>query len=378
MKFFSIFIYLLFFSIHSYSTPMEFKSASNGGNCNGCSWISAMGEIVKDTPQKLEKYLQKYDSIDRIVFHSGGGNLLAGLEMGRILRKYNVNVGIGKTVVDTSVDGWGDFKYYTIDKGYCYSSCAYAFLGGAERIIDAEDKLGFHQFYDSKAMKNLSQKQFDGHDMVMDQKITGYIVQYLEFMKIDIRLYSLIASTHPQNMYNLSKSELDDYGINTNNLPTTNWTLIAYDKGLVAEIKSRENKPRSARLYATRKNKYYFTVFLPSDYYNNITNLYTSIDETFSYDKLALLAGKGKYKVLNFSSYLSKNSKKISLVFEITHKTAKALAIADYIGLSILKTKENSHYPYPARSVQGIYDLISFGKISGDKRLPLIALKNKI
>ncbi len=306
--------------------------------------------------------------------------------MGRILRKYNVNVSIGKTVKDDYVDSRGNSEYEKIEKGYCYSSCAYAFLGGVERIIDAENKLGFHQFYDSKAMNNLSQKQFDGHDMVIDQKITGYIVQYLESMGIDIRLYSLIASTHPKDMYSLSKDELYKYGISTKSRPTTNWTLVAYDKGLVAEIKSKENKTKIARLYATSKNKYFFTVFVPTDYFNNSTYpLYSSINKTFSrYRKLVFLRGKKMYeankdyKVLNFTSYLSKNGKKISLVFEINRKTAKELAVSSHIGLSILKTKENSTYPYPPRVDQPIFDLISFGKISGDKRLPLIALKNKI
>jgi hypothetical protein len=363
---------------------MEFKSASNGGNCNGCSWISAMGEITEETPKKLEEYLKKSTYIDRIIFHSSGGNLLAGLKMGRILRKYNIKVGIGKTVEDTSVSS--TYKYDTVENGYCYSSCAYAFLGGVDRVVDNKDKLGFHQFYDSKAINNLSQKQFNAHDMVMDQKITGYIVQYLEDMGIDIRLYSLISKTHPLNMYNLSNDELDKYGINTNNLPTTDWILMAYDKGLVAEIKSKENKFRTARLYATRKNKYFFTVFVPSDYFNNSTYpLYSSINKTFSrYRNLVFLRDRKMYeedkayKVLNFTSYLSKNGKKISLVFEINRKTAKELAVSNYISLSILKTNENSTFPYPPRADYSIFDLISFGKISGDKRLPLIGLKNKI
>ncbi len=331
-------------------------------------------------PEKLERYIKKYDSIDRIVFNSGGGNLLAGLEMGRILRKYNVSVGIGNTVENTSITTtWGRDSQ---EKGSCLSACAYAFLGGTERVIDSEDKLGFHQFYDSKAMNNLSDKQFDGHDMVIDQKITGHIVQYLDEMEIDIRLYSLIATTHPKDMYILSKDELNTYGINTENRPTTNWTLIAYDKGLVAEIKTQEHKIRTARLYATRKNQYYFTVFLPIDYFNNRTYpLYSSINKTFStsrYEKLALVVRDEEYRVLNFTSYLSKNGKKISLVFEINSKAANALALADDIHLSTLKTKENSDYPYPARADKSIFDLIRFSKISGDKRLPLIALKNGI
>lgn len=365
---------LLVFSISSYSAPMEFKLVGNGGNCIGCEWISAEGEIVKETPNKLEIFLKEYGSKARIVFNSRGGSLPAGLEMGKILRKFNARVSIGNTIEDTSVpSSWR--KYYTVEKGSCLSSCAYAFLGGSERIIESGNELGFHQFYNSKAMKDFSYKQFSGNDRAEDQYLTGVIVQYLDSMGIDIGLYSLIAKTHPSEIYYLSNNELNKYGINTDNRPTTNWVLVAYDKGLVAEIKSQEQKTRTARLYATSKKKYYFTIFVPSDYYDDTYPLYSSINKTFSiYKNLSLSAGKSKFKVLNFTSHLSKNGKKISLVFEINRKTAKALAKAEYITLwGIDKNGKD-----PARVSYGIFGLAGFFNISGDKRLPLIALKNGI
>ncbi len=374
MKKFNLYIILLVFSINSYSSPMEFKLVGNGGNCIGCEWISAEGEIVNDTPDKLEMFLKNYGSKPRIVFNSGGGDLMAGLEMGKVLRKYNSHVSIGDTVEDTSVSS-SYRKYHTTKEGYCLSSCAYAFLGGTERIVGSSNRLGFHQFYDSKAMSNFSSKQFDGQDMVIDQEITGYIVQYLELMDIDIRLYSLITQTHPKDMYNLSTYELNKYGINTENRPTTNWTLIAYDKGLVAEFKSQEHKTRTGRLYARRKNKHYFTVFIPSDYYGNIYPLYSSINDTFStYKNLTLSIGKSKYKIIKHTSYLSKNRKKISLVFEVNRKTAKALAKSN----SVFLWGTSNNGSQPGRASYGIFEIVGFSNISGDKRLPLIALKNGI
>jgi len=365
--------FLLIFCINSYSAPMEFKLVGNGGNCNGCEWISAEGEIVQDTPDKLEMFLKNHGSKPRIIFNSAGGNLLAGLKMGEILRKYNSRVSVGDTrIEDISIPS--KWRTYYTKKGYCLSACAYAFLGGSERVIWSGNELGFHQFYDNKAMKNLSHKQFSGNDMVADQYLTGVIVQYLDAMGIDIGLYSLITKTHPNEMYYLSKNELDKYGINTDNRPTTKWTLVAYDKGLVAEFKSQEHKVRTARLYTTRKNKYYFTVFVPSDYYDNHP-LYPSINDTFSiYKNLTLLIDKFKYKIIKHTSYLSKNGEKISLVFEIDRKTAQALVKANSIFL--WGVDENGHDS--PRASQPIFDIVGFSNISGDIRLPLIALKNGI
>lgn len=158
-----------------YAKPMTFKAVGNGGNCLGCTWISAEGEITQDTPYEFEKFVKNRSLYgDALVFNSPGGDLMAGLKLGKLLRKYKVKASIGRTVLDSYVTQ--DYKWYAIkEDGICVSACAYAFLGAVERHVE-ENQLGFHQFYDQKALKGFDRKQFSANDRVWDQYLTGVIV----------------------------------------------------------------------------------------------------------------------------------------------------------------------------------------------------------
>ena len=60
--------------------PMIFRSAYNGGNCNGCRWIIAEGTVQADTPEEFQKFAskKKIGPNEFIKLNSPGGNLLAG------------------------------------------------------------------------------------------------------------------------------------------------------------------------------------------------------------------------------------------------------------------------------------------------------------
>jgi hypothetical protein len=81
----------------------------------------------------------------RVFFDSVGGDLNAGLALGRILRKGGFDTVVG--------DEYGEFGGTPIkprvvlhDSG-CFSACAYAFMGGPNRQVRKDNALGVHQFY---------------------------------------------------------------------------------------------------------------------------------------------------------------------------------------------------------------------------------------
>ena len=81
----------------------------------------------------------------RVFFDSVGGDLNAGLALGRILRKGGFDTVVG--------DECGEFGGTPIkqrvvlhDSG-CFSACAYAFMGGSNRQVRKDNALGVHQFY---------------------------------------------------------------------------------------------------------------------------------------------------------------------------------------------------------------------------------------
>jgi hypothetical protein len=99
--------------------------------------IEINGEINKDTVFILEKILrdlpQCYDEEEYLVptvifMNSSGGYLSDGYAIGELFRKYTV----GTVVTEGQV---------------CASSCAIAFLGGFERIMDKGGRLIFHAPY---------------------------------------------------------------------------------------------------------------------------------------------------------------------------------------------------------------------------------------
>jgi hypothetical protein len=63
-----------------------------------------------------------------VVFNSGGGNLLAGIEIGKTIRL--------KSFATAVLNGWG-----------CASACAFAWLGGSPRFMERGAQIGFHAAY---------------------------------------------------------------------------------------------------------------------------------------------------------------------------------------------------------------------------------------
>ena len=159
--------------------PMRFVLQGNGGNCTGCEWVLAEGKITSDTPKKFSEFIEASGfSPSNILINSRGGNLLAGLELGRLFRKVAATVSIGSSERD-------EYGFFKQTAGVCISACAYAFLGGSTRWLTEGDKLGFHQFFDKRAIADLDADIFDGNDRYLDQLVSGFVANYLIEMGID-------------------------------------------------------------------------------------------------------------------------------------------------------------------------------------------------
>ena len=87
--------------------------------------LSVVGDIEEGLLNVIAKRLAIHRSIKRVELSSAGGLIYEGLKIGRLLRKRKIT---------------------TVVEGNCLSSCAFIFLGGAERIIPAPYwTLGFHR-----------------------------------------------------------------------------------------------------------------------------------------------------------------------------------------------------------------------------------------
>jgi hypothetical protein len=202
------------------SGPMIFREGFNGGNCNGCEWIIAEGTIQPDTPQVFAKFLELKKSKGVIRFNSPGGNLLAGMKLGEMIRSAGLFTAVGKTVgeqssfdADTIQEKPLDGPTYKANDGICASACVYAFIGGGTRFA-SKSKIGIHQFYDGKALNEPLAKTASAVDRSVDQLLAGLLLEYVMRMGVDARLISLASSVPPwEDMKWLSGQELLDLKI---------------------------------------------------------------------------------------------------------------------------------------------------------------------
>jgi hypothetical protein len=106
----------------------EFRKSSLGPSAPDL--IEVVGELIRgDEAKFIEAAIKSVDAI--VVFHSGGGNLLAGMEIGKAIRLKG-------------------FSTLVPDNMHCASACALAWLAGRVRLMSNTARVGFHAVYTSE------------------------------------------------------------------------------------------------------------------------------------------------------------------------------------------------------------------------------------
>jgi len=136
--------------------------------------VLAEGEITPDTPEVFEQFVKEQNfSVMRIVqFNSGGGDLGAGLDLGRAIRHAGWSTGVAAL---GTVGG-------ATQPGECNSACTFAFLGGVTRSIAPGSKYGVHRFWSDKG---------DLNEQIV-QKFAGQLVAYIHEMGVSADMYTLM------------------------------------------------------------------------------------------------------------------------------------------------------------------------------------------
>lgn len=358
----------LLFSVvqaNAQNSAMTFTLSGNGGNCTGCEWVSAEGTITQDTPDILRAYIEQNGKIYDISFNSPGGNLFAGFEIGRILRQQEARVSIARTVPMPEQPQWE-----TQEDGVCVSACAYAFLGGQLRWVD-NGELGFHQFFDKRAMANPELQLFNATDRILDQLVTGEIVKYLGEMGIDLRLYELAASVPPGEIAYLTRMQAEDLGVlNTYDNPAEDWRLLPYEDGLVAEtlIRPRIGNPQPSRLrFYCSKGRHYLTLLASSDPYGNAESILPAWQEAYdrSGPRLSVSGAALSSKIEGL--YPSSDGLTIAIVIALDKSSAT---------LFEKQSKLESDWFVLGRAQSSAFSIWDIGEIPGDPRTLKLAMKN--
>jgi hypothetical protein len=181
--------------------PMRFEKRWSGGNCIGCEWTSAEGEITDETPEAFRAYLRENGVGYSLSLDSPGGNLGAAIALGRLFREEGIRTSVGRSAPMPDMPQYDQL----IDGGTCESACVFALIGGTSRQADSGE-LGVHQFHSP-----------DGQNIptAATQQIMGQLVLYLIEMGISAELLTLASRIPGNQMHYLTEAELARLGIST-------------------------------------------------------------------------------------------------------------------------------------------------------------------
>ena len=227
---------------------MTFRAAGNGGNCEDCVWTAAEGRITAETPEEFLAYWEREerDGSPLLALHSPGGELLAGVELGRLLRERGIRTRVARTTWDGEFDPSDTVRWEGLGPGECSSACAYAFLGGVSRTTtDPDSRLGFHQFYRDPESggdpMNDPAKSFGALDS--SQLLMGLLLEYVLEMGVDPQLLQVAVAVPPGDIYYPDQELLQTLGVVTT-AGLGRWSIVPSEGRLVARASDGDSRYR--------------------------------------------------------------------------------------------------------------------------------------
>jgi hypothetical protein len=174
------------------------------------------GPIDAGAPDRLSRALDGVNGPVAIWLNSPGGNLYAGMQLGRIIRTH----GAATHIRDSR----------TLLPGECYSACSLAFLGGIYRFADNGGRYGVHR-------ASVPGGPTTG-DRDLGQELSAVIESFIREMGIDARLFDLWVKAGPDEMYVLSRREALDLGVVNDGRKPPEWSVAASPGG--ARLQGRQ------------------------------------------------------------------------------------------------------------------------------------------
>ena len=203
------------------------------GNCP--SWISAEGQIMADSPAKLQKMLKRLGGKKLpIVVSSPGGDVKAAMQMGLMIRKQKLSIGVGRTrsrdcpyaepICPSAFAPDGSIKGEPFSLGaICLSACPLFFSGGVQRVASSFALLGVHQitttYREVRVQYRTEYETVNGRRKVISRQEIGRkfvgkhdttklgkaqrkrIVDFLDRMGVDESLFDLMLGTKPTSIH---------------------------------------------------------------------------------------------------------------------------------------------------------------------------------
>lgn len=211
-------VFALCFARPAYSEDVGRIEVACHGNAAEACYFVIDGLITQDLVTMAVEALEAgVSDTFKVLLNSDGGDLSAGIALGRAIRATGMETRVG--------------IYRPMDHplpGSCLSACAYAFLGGTQRIVAPESRLGFHRFALEKG------STFEGDaGLVVGQLLSANVISYIVEMGVDARLFTRAAETSFESMYFPDSEARVTFDVETP-LGFDHFFLEPYGEGVVA------------------------------------------------------------------------------------------------------------------------------------------------
>jgi len=202
-----------------------------GQNCR--EWVSASGKITQETPQQFADFAKSRDlQGSTVVLESRGGNVLAGIWLGREFRRLGLATTVGRTNL-LPPDSSGERRATLSSSAKCQSICPFVVLGGVLRHVPADAGILVHQIWLAQRMEDAMASTYTARELVAEQRQLGQLARYTIEMGGDIALFESAMRIPPWEVLRpLTADEVRHVGLsNAENV---------FDK---AAVKSQAGKP---------------------------------------------------------------------------------------------------------------------------------------
>ncbi|UUZ73534.1 hypothetical protein LP415_10395 [Polaromonas sp. P1(28)-8] len=172
------------------------------------------GEIDKNAPARLAAALaQNSISGGYVLINSPGGNLFAGMELGKIIRNRGLSTFVAKE----------GSKKFDAQPGGCYSACVLAYAGGYYRHSKAGSQIGVHRFSTTTPSST---------DLDAAQITSAVVINYLAEMGVDVALFDRMVRAGKDEILVLRLDDLKMLRVINDGILPAIWTIEATDKGM--------------------------------------------------------------------------------------------------------------------------------------------------
>jgi hypothetical protein len=180
----------------------------------GNAWnIFLDGQIDLGAPTRFKALVaqKKIPANSMVYLNSPGGSLLAGLELGRLIRKAGFFTAVrARGTLNLKLGN----DRHNADPGVCLSACTLAYLGGTFRWLDPKSVYGVHR---------ISGNGDFGPDAA--QVASSMVVQYIREMGGDTDLFDEMTRAGREEINVLSKRHLEALGVVNNGVERARWSI---------------------------------------------------------------------------------------------------------------------------------------------------------